>query len=87
MSLICKGKFLGESYCYECTSKDECFKISNLLLGNCNCEYKEKCSYHRQNYQKSIRDRLNLDKHDCTFYIMYNKKYILERERKIKNEI
>lgn len=72
MSLNCKGNFSRNEKCYECKYNHECFKITNMVLGNCDCEYKKKCSYHRQNYQKEIRDRLNLDKTHCTFYIMYN---------------
>ena len=57
--------------CDSCEVYVTCCKKANKRWGDCNCEFKERCFYERQNHQKEIRDRLGLDITDCKFYIMF----------------
>ncbi len=70
-----------QAECDKCEQSLQC-QIANENHGKCDCEFKEKCFYQRQNLQKSIRDELGLDKTDCTFFIMYSKQKENEIEKK-----
>lgn len=65
----CYGNHDGYYCTYECKYGSECYGVTNVKWGKCDCEFKAHCHIWRQDTTTYFKE----EKEDCSFYKMFNK--------------